>query len=375
MLFLFNLLSFLIPTQLGLHLNFLTPTIFGFKIDYLIPTIYLTDLLIFLLIISNLKIIRTKLLKISLFMMFILINIFVSQYKIPSIYKWIKVIEMILLGLIIIKHKSFKVFDNFVKPLSYSIFIICILGVTQWVLGKTIGGPFYFLGERNFRMGDPGISTFSLFGVEMLRPYSTFSHPNSLAGFLLVFFLFLLNFKKLFNKKYYYVLSILIIVNLFLTFSLNIFLTILVLVLIYTNHFLNYSLFILDFSARSYSYRIELVKSSIHLIKENFFTGVGLNNFIPNLFKVSNSFLNSWELQPVHNIYLLIFSETGIIGLMLFIFLLVRSFIASKDFNIYLFSLYAILITGLSDHYWITLQQNILLFTFVLALSLSFKKK
>ncbi|KKP25527.1 MAG: hypothetical protein UR13_C0008G0043 [Candidatus Woesebacteria bacterium GW2011_GWD1_31_12] len=375
MVFLFNLLSFLIPTQLGFHLNFLTSTVFGFKIDYLIPTIYLTDIIIFLLLFFNIKKIKFKLFTTLLFVSFIIINVLVSQYKIPSIYKWIKVSEMILLGLLIIKSKNFKVFDNFIKPLSYSIFIACFLGVAQWLLGKTIGGPFYFLGERSFRLGDPGISAFNMLGTEMLRPYAFFSHPNSFAGFLLVFSIFFIKFKNLFNKKYFYILSILIITNLLLTFSLNVFLTIFILILIYVNPYLNYTFLFIDFGSRTFSHRIELLKSSLHLIKQNFFVGVGLNNFIPNLVKVSNGFLNSWELQPVHNIYLLIFSETGIIGLMLFVYLLIRSFIFSKGIKVYIFSLYAILITGLSDHYWITLQQNILLFTFVLALSLTSKKK
>jgi len=350
--FLFNLLSFLIPTQLGFHLNFLTSTVFGFKIDYLIPTIYLTDIIIFLLLFFNIKKIKFKLFTTLLFVSFIIINVLVSQYKIPSIYKWIKVSEMILLGLLIIKSKNFKVFDNFIKPLSYSIFIACFLGIVQWLLGKTIGGPFYLLGERSFRLGDPGISAFNMLGTEMLRPYAFFSHPNSFAGFLLVFSIFFIKFKNLFNKKYFYILSILIITNLLLTFSLNVFLTIFILILIYVNPYLNYTFLFIDFGSRTFSHRIELLKSSLHLIKQNFFVGVGLNNFIPNLVKVSNGFLNSWELQPVHNIYLLIFSETGIIGLMLFVYLLIRSFIFSKGIKVY-----------------------ILLFTFVLALSLTSKKK
>ena len=107
------------------------------------------------------------------------------------------------------------------------------------------------------------------------------------------------------------------------------------------------------------THRIELIQSAFKIIKENFWFGVGLNNFIPNLVKVSNTFLNSWELQPVHNIFLLVFSETGIFGLIAFISLFI---------NINL-PLLAILLTGLNDHYWLTLQQNLLLFTYVVIIS------
>lgn len=375
MLILFNLLSFLLPTQLGLHLNLFTPTIFGFQIDYLIPTIYLTDIVAFLLVIFNIKKIKLKKLNVLLFVSFVLINIAVSSYKIPSIYKWIKVIEMILLGIVIIRSKNIKIFNNFVKPLSYSVFIICIIGITQWLLGRTIGGPLYFLGERSFRLGDPGISSFNLFGVEMLRPYSVFSHPNSFAGFLLVFSIFLISFKKSFNIKYFYALSILVLVNLFLTYSSNIFITILLLIVLLIKPSLNNAFLFVDFGARSVTHRIELYYSSIQLIKQNLLFGVGLNNFIPSLLVVSNKFLNAWELQPVHNIYLLVLSETGIIGFTVFIFILFKSLQLSKNSKVITFSIYAILITGLFDHYWLTLQQNILLLTFVLALSLTSKRK
>ena len=77
------------------------------------------------------------------------------------------------------------------------------------------------------------------------------------------------------------------------------------------------------------------------MIKENFWYGVGLNNFIPNLVKVSNTYLNSWELQPVHNIFLLLFSETGIIGFLMFLLIII------KNLTILNYPLIAILITGM----------------------------
>lgn len=125
------------------------------------------------------------------------------------------------------------------------------------------------------------------------------------------------------------------------------------------------SFVLIDFSQRFVTHRIELIKASLQLIKENFWFGVGLNNFIPNLVKVSNTFVNAWELQPVHNIFLLVFSETGIVGLIIFCFLIFSGF-SLLTLN---YSLLTILITGLSNHYWLTLQQNMLLFVFVLITS------
>ena len=163
-------------------------------------------------------------------------------------------------------------------------------------------------------------------------------------------------------------LFILVIINLILTSSLNVYITIAMLLLIKFNKVKSLSLILIDFNARYIVHRLELIKSALIMIKENFWYGVGLNNFIPNLVKVSNTYLNSWELQPVHNIFLLLFSETGIIGFLMFLLIII------KNLTILNYPLIAILITGMSDHYWLTLQQNILLFVFTLIIARKNKK-
>ena len=266
-----------------------------------------------------------------------------------SVYKCLKVTEMILLGTIIFNTKKFDVFKHFVKPLSYSTVIVCVLGILQHINRGSIGGFFYALGERTYLYDYPNIAPY---------PYSTFSHPNSFAGFLLVFGIFAIQLRSKFNPKYFWSLIILTVINLVLTNSLNVYFTIVFLIILKFKNNISNLLFI-DLSQRFVTHRIELIKASLQMIKENFWFGVGLNNFIPNLVKVSNTYLNSWELQPVHNIFLLVFSETGIFGLVALISIFV-------NIN---FSLLAILLTGLSDHYWITLQQNILLFVFTLVIA------
>src|SRR6266702_259621 len=58
----------------------------------------------------------------------------------------------------------------------------------------------YFLGERTFTGSTPGIANASLGGILVLRPYATFSHPNVLAGYLLVAMVMVWSF-VLTNKK------------------------------------------------------------------------------------------------------------------------------------------------------------------------------
>lgn len=352
---LISLLSFLLPIQLGLHLNNLSSTVYGFKIDYLTPTIYLTDLIILPIIIFSLRKIkfnRKHLLFLLLYIGFVLINIMTSDYRLAAVYKWLRVSEMILLGLALINTKKFDAFKHFFRPLSLSVIIICFLGIFQFLTKGSIGGIFYWLGERSFLFSDPNIAPY---------PYSTFSHPNSFAGFLLVFGIFLLKFKKRINPRFFWLLSTLLVVNLILTNSLNVYVSIVVLILLKFFKIYSFPFFIIDFSQRSISHRIELISASFKMIKDNWLSGVGLNNFIPNLPQVTKTFLNAWELQPVHNIFLLIFSEVGILGFGIFCYLIFSVTMNSQ--------LIAILLTGMSDHYWLTLQQNILLFTYVLSLS------
>lgn len=334
---------------------------YGFKIDYLIPTLYLTDIVTLLIItlgLEKVKLSRKDMVYSILYIGFAVLNILHTTYYIPTIYKWIKVTEMILLGVVIFNTKKFDVFKNFVKPLSYSVLVECTLGIFQYFTKGSVGGLFYWLGERKFLFNDANVAPY---------PYATFSHPNSFAGFLLIFGIFLLQFKSKLKPKYFWTLIILIVINLILTNSLNIY--IMIILLIFLKFKNNFTLFMfVDFTQRTFTYRIELIKSALKMIKSHFWFGVGLNNFIPSLVKVSNTFINSWELQPVHNIFLLVFSETGIIGLIFFC-----SFVFSSLFTIN-YPLIAILITGLSDHYWLTLQQNMLLFVYVLVISKKYAK-
>jgi O-antigen ligase len=118
-------------------------------------------------------------------------------------------------------------------------------------------------------------------------------------------------------------------------------------------------------SNQTISQRLTLSIIAAKMIQERFLIGEGLNTFIIKsvIFKIGNSYL--WLLQPVHNIFLLVFSETGIFGLLLMCFLFNK--LISKSLlrkNIFLaMSVIFIIITSLFDHYWFTIQQNLLLFS------------
>ena len=96
-----------------------------------------------------------------------------------------------------------------------------------------------------------------------------------------------------------------------------------------------------------------------------------LNNFIVELPKTSMTPSVIWWLQPVHNIFLLVLAEGGLVGLLLFVTLFYKAFSSSLYLkrNYLTIALIVIVVTGSVDHYWLTLQQNQLLFSIILGLS------
>jgi O-antigen ligase len=126
----------------------------------------------------------------------------------------------------------------------------------------------------------------------------------------------------------------------------------------------------------SYFQRVELNEVAIRLFLQSPVIGVGLNNFIPTM-ATQKDFGQLYWLQPVHNIFLLLIAEAGLTGLTLFLILIIKLFrflSATKNFR-FLMILGVIILTGLFDHYWLMLQQNLLLFGIIIGVSFPPQKK
>ena len=108
--------------------------------------------------------------------------------------------------------------------------------------------------------------------------------------------------------------------------------------------------------------------------------GVGSGNFV-NWLMVKDPNLPRNLYQPVHNIFLLVYSETGILGIavfILFLIFLIKNFIVStKMEKLYHYSFLIIflsfLFVGLFDHFLWTLQQGRLMFWFLCAVLTLFR--
>ncbi|MFA6295785.1 MAG: O-antigen ligase family protein [Patescibacteria group bacterium] len=370
---------------------------------------------------------------------FSLISVFVNYNNYldhnVAIFRMIKLAEFILLIIFIILNLNTK------KRLISAIYVLItsgvlssILVIIQYLKQQTLG--LTILGEPLVLPVLQNVAKIVLDnGNVIMRAYGTFPHPNVLAGFLLASMVILIGLMiyQLNNygldKPKYRILTILLSFGLILEFIAFIFtfsrtawiafviaLAILVISLrkkivialnnIKTNSFYHPFIIIIlaiifiivaqwpQITARAaiadqngdkaVSNRAFYNQISFNMIKSHPFFGIGYNNFTSQMSKYTNQKIEWWQYQPAHNIYLLIFAESGIFSLLSFLGLIIvisyqlSAFaFASADkqvnssiFNFVCFSiLVAFLFIALFDHYLWTIQQGQLLFWLVLGLT------
>ena len=391
-----------LPTQLGYHFWPKQAYVWGLRIDFLSPTIYLTDLLILSLAFSSWPLWgkwlkkgwknKTKILSLGLVLFFLVLNIIFSARPLVSFYRFLRLGEFFFL-IFFLKRFQFSLWP---QALLLGNLVSSFLAWGQVFKGSSLGGVFWWLGERSFNLATPGIALAQVGNHLLLRPYATFSHPNSLAGFLLVSLLLLWGARESFkNKIFFNLVFFFLSLTLFLTFSFAAYLGAGLALIIFLWQkwrqksgllpkigmgavLLLYIIAIL-FSIeaglveqKSLNERLVLAQNALVLIKKRPLLGVGLGNFIPAQAEMLPFLRQDVNLlQPVHNIYLLIASETGFIGLLVFITMAVKIFWRAGNVPLH-YRAYAIrpylliLFLGLFDHYWLTLPQNFLLFAVVL---------
>ena len=248
---------------------------------------------------------------------------------------WLRIAEIWGVFLVLKDNKELvKKYLKYIIP--FWIILQSGLGLMQVVKGGSIQGLFYWLGERRFNLNTIGVAKISILGEEFMRAYGTFSHPNSLAGFLLVVLELWKDNKK---NLWYWIVRWFGILGIIICASRT---AILLLPIYFWPVFLIFS----GWDSLSLTKRMQLNVEAIKMIFHHPLFGVGLNNYL----------VNSRYYQPVHNIYLLILSQFGLASLFF-----VRKIRLNKIWII-------IMLTGLVDHYWVTLPQNFWLLTLVLAI-------
>ncbi|MFA6017040.1 MAG: O-antigen ligase family protein [Patescibacteria group bacterium] len=383
---LFFLFLLFLPTQLGKHFFLPFSYLSGVRVDYLSPTVYLTDIIVFLLAIINLKIVLKffKNKKIITGLLLLLINVLFSKLPMISFYWFVKIIELLIVFSLTKKMLATLKERSILVTLLFSGLFELFLAIAQLTNKHSIQGVFYYFGERLLSLSTPGVAKAAIQGVEFLRPYGTFSHPNSLAGFFLLLYFFVLTYKK-FNRylalKYLFIFISSILV--FVSFSK---------VAIISYLILNTSYFILNtkidcrlckiariivmfvvslifLSATSdpltIDKRIELMKNSLNIIVHNPIFGVGLGSYLIEQAKFPSKFYLFFN-QPVHNIFLLFVSEVGLVLSGFLLYKLISQLIKRRLTKDQWMMIFVIIFTGFFDHYWLTLEQNFLLMGLVM---------
>ena len=304
-----------------------------------------------------------------------------------------------------------------------SAFFQSLIAIGQYMNQQSLG--LKFLAESPLSSNIPGVAKIVVDGLKMIRAYGTFPHPNLLATFLCLglFCLFFIYLKqKPWSKKFVLAdltkndflpknglllagLYPLLLFALFLTFSrgvifafvlatlgffiyiffshpqlrtkvIELFLLLIVLCSLFTLILWPEisSRFLISSGQQAVSLRLFYNQIAFDLIKDHPLLGIGLGNFVWQI-KQMLHLLASWLHQPVHNIYLLIASEIGLIGLgffLLFLFFIIKRInIILKENSLlftFYFCLFAFLIIGLFDHFFWTLQQGQLMFWIILSI-------
>jgi O-antigen ligase len=307
-------------------------------------------------------------------------------------------------------------------------FLQALIGIAQYLKQGSLG--LRLLGESPLSVTAQGIAVFIADTHRYLRAYGSTPHPNILAAWL---------FTAIFSFYFYYILrqskpgsipkNILHEIPWLLIYAAILFAFLLtfsrvIIVLFGVGIVIQ---LVLSFSRRNYRQKISeikskviiilsvsvavsilfcllywpQVKSRVHISAEEeavtqrvFYnqvaesvtashplTGIGLGQFVPDMMS-KFKYLPPGLYQPDHNIYLLIASETGLLGLavfLLFLFFTFWRFVRRVDFSklrsfsFLTFGL-SLLAMGLFDHFLLTTQQGSFIFWMTMALLASVDK-
>lgn len=399
---LFLFFAFL-PTQLGTF--FFVPYSFlsGIRIDYLAPAIYFTDILAIVLILLHLPFLlvlrqQRRLWWIGLI---VLASVIMSLNLPVGGYRLLKACEALFVGVVLFQYARTNApllariaVPAFLAGASFEL----ILVVLQIIQKASIQGVFYWFGERAMTLSTPDVARASLAGKLFLRPYGTFSHPNSLAGFYLLVYVFFLTWPQ--TKQYIRMLGALLAICMLLillSFSKTAIITFAALnLLIFMNVLIQgkckicgvsraVTLVVLAWIFSSsqgdplnIEKRLWLVDSALQIISSNVLLGVGPGNYLIAQHEFPIPY-PTFFLQPVHNIVLLFIAELGVVGGGAIIALLYKPFVWLVQQRMFQYCFAVVLITGIMDHYWLTLQQNVLLvpavFGIIIGLECSWLRK
>lgn len=361
------LLFFLAPTNFFLSFQKETAYVTGVFSDYLVFKLYITDItaIVFSALYGWLsfksKSLKKYLKKIAFFVppisIFAIIQLFSGR---PPVGLWN------LAGWLVIGSTCFLIL-NFARKNSRIFLVYATAGITLALVFQSIIGISQYLNQRSvagyWLLGEPSLSqpfgiakTITLSGENMILPYGTTAHPNILAGMLLLYvsILWLTSTKKTSNLKKLTILgcSAIAVPAAVLTQSFSAFLIVFTtislgviscklptikrdsIIHLLTKHLVSVVVIttllvgvMIHLSANTFpdtpsvTRRNWLQETAFAMILNNPVWGIGFGQFTQHAQLYAKS-TDIWSfLQPVHSVPLLIFSELGIVGICILLYL------------------------------------------------------
>ena len=392
-------------------------------------SIYATDILLVVLLFFwafNLK--KFKLARSDYFLIIFWIvsgvSILNSSDYILSFFQWMKLAELIVFYFYLSRYafSKFGLINSLFAVMVGGIFQ-AVVAIVQFVKQSSLGLRYF--GESVINSDLAGIASFyTSIGDKVIRAYGTTPHPNVLAVCLLfaIFgFYFVYLYYRLHSKHspffdtwdratlgfygvvlfaFFTTFSRVVIFIWFVSFCIRaaviravkhyritfgtevgrkrmtvILLVNLAVIILFSSLYFNEIVSRSSISGEDQAVSLRTFYTD-QVLKSDFnWLGVGMGNFVGWLME-KEPFLIQYAYQPVHNIYLLIYSETGILGFgafLIFLVFLVKDFISGtrlrKSYDLaMLFFFCSILFIGFFDHLFWTLQQGRFIFWSSLAL-------
>ncbi len=404
-----GLITFFLPSNLFLKIYQTHSFVHGLQIDYLIPKIFVTDILIWSLILiwvleQTIKrkydlfnhiqkkhtVTQNKVSFLLFFVFFILMLLqFFSPNRISSFWYGFKLFQMSLFSLVLWGGKRHLNSKSVLLSLTITLVFQASLAMIQFYTQSQLFN-YYVLGETNIKQGI-SIAKTTVNYQEKIIPYGSTAHPNILGGVLSIYLLVLLQFfpKNTVTKKLiFFFIVLLSLLALFLTQSWSAWMSffvgcILLLVQTFRNkkrrHRANrllsttavllflFSPLLISLLATKYpnnssfSRRDILNQAASNMIMTHPIRGVGMNAFTTKVEEYGKSSEIVRFVQPVHHGGLLLLAENGLIGLgcIIIIYFLIQPHIG-------LFGLLVLTPIVSVDHYLITTQTGQLLLIFTI---------
>lgn len=328
---------------------------------------------------ENVKFDRNLLFLNAFFVFSVSISLYFTIDLDNSLFSFLRILEFFIFYLLLVfEIVRFKpLIFTFLAAMLFS----SLIGVSQFILQHSL--DLKVLGESVISNSMVGVAKLDFLGISFLRAYGTFAHPNIFSGYLAIALIFV----YIFYKKEFFVrnrtsifLLFLVLSAFLLTFSKTTLVAFILLPFFVFEKKFNQKMKLFLLVMTGVLLVLALISEVTALERVRFLAisgklflnkplGVGLGNFTEAMSQFSYYKLFPWNYQPVHNVFLLVLNEIGLVGLVALLLIFVYGIyetLKTKEYILFAL-LFILLIIALFDHYLFSLYQGQFLFWFVMA--------